>query len=509
MNKRILRNTILRLFPALLLTAGALGACNSEATDQPDYEPANSVAVSAFSLSANAKVLSNLDSVFFSIDLNHGIIFNADSLPAGTPVDRLVTKITFPSTVSKAEITMTGGQTRTGTVDYKTSPGDSIDFTGKVTLTLSSDDGSLSKSYDLRVNVHKMVADSLMWDNTSLTLLPSGSGDDAMPVAQRTVSMADKVYTLLSEADGSFSMAVTADPASSAWSVTPLSLPFTPQTRSMAAADATLYILSETGDLYSSADGISWTACGVNWSAIIGGFGDAVLGIRPESGHLYHDIYPRPAGFNETEIPADFPTSGMSDFHSFTSRWAVDPIGLFIGGSRDGRLSDATWAYDGSDWAKISHKPLPAMEGALMLPYLNYRQTATSWVQTEFSVLLAFGGRLEDGTLNRTVYISYDNGVNWMKADSLLQLPEFMPTLTDADAVISSIGMEADLNDRWQTRDVRVSPAVKRLTYVTDGSNISWDCPYIYLFGGNEASGRFNYYIWRAVLARLTFAPLF
>lgn len=509
MDKRILRNTILRLLPALLLSVTGLAACNSDGIDQPDYEPANSVAVSAFSLSANSKVLANLDSVFFSIDLNHSVIFNADSLPAGTPVDKLVPKITFPSTVAKAEITMTGGLTRTGTVDFKASPSDSIDFTGKVTLTLATEDESLSKTYDLKVNVHKMVADSLMWDNTQLVALPSGSPVAAMPTAQRTVSMAGKAYTLLREADGRFSMAVSSDLADASWDVTPLSLSFNPLLRSLSASSDKLYILSDSGDLYSSTDAMSWNPCGVKWTAIIGGFGDTLLGIRPDGGLLYHDVYPRPADFTASVIPADFPTSGMSEFHSFTSQWAVDPIGLFVGGSRDGRLSDATWAYDGATWAKISHRPLPAMEGVLMFPYFNYRQTATSWVQTEFSVLLALGGRLEDGSINRTVYLSYDNGVNWMKGDSLLQLPEFIPSLTDADAVISTVGMEADLNDRWQSRDVRVSPAVKRLTYVTDGADVSWECPFIYMFGGNDASGMFNYYVWRAVLARLTFAPLF
>lgn len=515
MSKSIFRNTLLRLAPALLLTAGALGSCNSEKSEEPPYEPAMSVAVTGFSLSPNAKVLANLDSVFFSIDLNHGVIFNADSLPVGTRIDKLVPKITFPAAVTKAEITMTGGTTRTGTVDFKTSPTDSIDFSGKVTLTLSTENEALSKTYDIRVNVHKMVADSLMWDRTALAPLPSASGT---PRSQRTVALADRTFTLVEEADGSVAMSVSSDLASARWSTTRLTLPFTPQVRSLTAAGSKLYLLSDSGDLYSSADGSAWQACGVKWQTLVGGFGDAVLGVRPDNGKLYHDIYPRPADFRAVEIPADFPTANLSEFHSFTSQWAADPIGLFVGGSRDGVVTGETWAYDGASWAKISHVPLPDLEGVLVVPYFNYRKTATSWVQTEFSVLLALGGRAQDRTLNRTVYLSYDNGVNWMKANTLLQLPDYIPALWQADAVVRTSPMNADLNAHWQTRAIRMaaharpgyfSADVKRINYNVDGADVDWECPYIYMFGGLSDGNVLNPFVWRAVLARLTFTPLF
>lgn len=515
MSKSIFRNTLLRLLPVLLLTAGALGACNSEKSEEPAYEPALSVAVSGFSLSPNAKVLANLDSVFFSIDLNHGVIFNADSLPVGTRIDKLVPKITFPDAVATAEITMTGGTTRTGTVDYKTSPTDSIDFTGKVTLRLATEDGALSKSYDIRVNVHKMVADSLMWDKSAMAPLPSLG---ANPRDQRTVTLAGSAYTLIEENDGSYSMAKATDLAAADWRVSSLSLPFRPKIRSLQAAGSHLYMIDNTGELYSSADASGWNDCGIKWLTTIGAFGEAVLGIYENNGKYYHDIYPRPADFSLTEIADDFPTENLSDFHSFTSGWAADPIGLFVGGSRNGKIYGDIWAYDGGNWAKISNVGLPPVEGVLLLPYFNYRKTATSWVQTEFSVLLAIGGRLEDGTLNRTVYLTYDNGVNWMKGDSLLQLPGYIPSLWQADAVIKTSPMNADLDDRWRPRDSRISadaslkyfsPDMKRLVYNVEGADVDWECPYIYLFGGKEADASLNSNIWRAVLARLTFAPLF
>lgn len=499
-------NIPMRVAPIFLGAAIALGACNADKSEEPPYEPAVSVAVQGFSLTANSKVLANLDSVYFSIDLDHAVIFNADSLPVGTAINKLVPKITFPAAVTKAEIEMTGGDTRTGVVDYKTSPTDSIDFTGNVKLTLSTEDGALSKTYTLKVNVHKMVADSLMWDKAAIAPLPSAA---PAPVAQRTVTLSDRTLTLVAEADGSYSIAETDDLSAATWDVTAVSFPFTPQVRSLTATADKLFILSDNGDLYTSADARQWSAAGVGWTTIIGAFGDAVLGIRPEAGRYYHDIYPRPASYAIKEIPADFPIEGLSNFNTFTSEWATDPIGNFTGGSRQGKVSGDTWAYDGHSWANISNAPLPAMEDLLVVPYFNYRQTATSWIQTEFSVLLALGGRLPDGSINRTVYLSYDNGVNWMKAESLLQLPKYLPSFCDADAIISATRKEASLGAHWQRRANTKPYDIRRIRYFVDGSDVEWDCPYIYLFGGVDASGQLNPQVWRAVLARLTFAPLF
>ena len=499
----------MRLVPALIAATAALGACNSDPTEQPAYEPAESVAVTAFSIAPNVRVMANLDSVFFSIDLDHGVIFNADSLPAGTKIDRLVPKITFPSTVTKAEIEMSGGTTRTGTVNYKTSPNDSIDFSGSVHLTLATADDALSKTYTIKVNVHKMVADSLMWDRSAVRDLPSRS---SRPLAQRTVNFNNGVYTFIEEADGAFNMVRWGNLTESTGGYSDM-VAVDNETRydvaTITPVARKLYALSKEGVLAESSDGSRWQPTGMRWKNIIGAFGESLLGIVEQDGVLCHDIWPRPAGYMPSPIPDGFPTSGMSEFHSFTSQWAAEPIGLFVGGMRDGKVSGDTWAYDGADWACISNRPLPQLQDVLLVPYFNYRQTATSWIQTEFSVLLAIGGRRQDGSVNRTVYLSYDNGVNWMEAESLLQLPAYIPSLYDADAAICNAPMEANLDNNWKVRAGRIPSDVKRIQYFTEGSEINWECPYIYLFGGYTSESILSKLVWRAVLARLTFTPIF
>ena len=99
--------------------------------------------------------------------------------------------------------------------------------------------------------------------------------------------------------------------------------------------------------------------------------------------------------------------------------------------------------------------------------------------------------------------------MNWIKGESLIQLPSYIPSLYAADALIQTSPMNASLADNWTARDPRLPHDVKRLQYFVDGNDIDWDCPYIYLFGGHTSDAALNAAIWRAVLARLTFTPIF
>ena len=69
--------------------------------------------------------------------------------------------------------------------------------------------------------------------------------------------------------------------------------------------------------------------------------------------------------------------------------------------------------------------------------------------------------------------------------------------------------MSASLDAYWKDLDTKTPRDVKRIQYFVDGSDVDWDCPYIYMFGGHPADGNLQDEILRAVLARLTFSPLF
>ena len=157
----------------------------------------------SFSLSANTRN-PGLDSAYFSIDLERGIIFNADSLRKGTDISKVVAKITYPDVVDRAIITMTGGSVRTGEIDYEKTQTDSIDFTGEVTLTLGIKKFDVEKVYRLKVNVHKEEPDLLAWDEMAFAALPSRLGS---PLRQKTVEMKGMAVSLIEENDGTYTLA--------------------------------------------------------------------------------------------------------------------------------------------------------------------------------------------------------------------------------------------------------------------------------------------------------------
>ena len=101
-----LLNTFRRFSGCLLAGAAtvAVVSCNEKTEDVEIYLTPSNVAVTAFSLNEDDDVMANLDSVFFSIDLANGVIFNADSLPIGTKIDKLVTTIKYSSYVTKAMV---------------------------------------------------------------------------------------------------------------------------------------------------------------------------------------------------------------------------------------------------------------------------------------------------------------------------------------------------------------------------------------------------------------------
>lgn len=332
MKKSLLRKSAL-LAPALFLTLGAATSCNSkEKNDDDELQAAvtlSTVAVKSFSLKSDSKVLNKLDSVFFSIDLNNGVIFNADSLPKGTKITRLIPVITFPLSMSEAKLVISGGTEKTDTIDYLTNSTDSVDFSRNVKLNVTSLDGQYKYSYRIKVNVHEQDPDSIMWGDMAVSELPSRM---ANPVAQKTVEFKEKITSLIRENDGSYTLSGTSDMNSFVWTRQEVNFAFNPEVESLETTDDTMFILDDSGNLYTSADGLSWNPTGENWVDIIGGYNGSMLGIKSTDSGLMHCHYPANAGITDSAVDPEFPLSGRTSFHCIDSEWTPDPIGIFVGG---------------------------------------------------------------------------------------------------------------------------------------------------------------------------------
>ena len=487
-------------------------SCNdsNNSSDEPVVLSSNTL-VTAFSLAENDSVLADLDSLFFTIDVDNRIIYNADSLPKGTKINRLVANISMYAT-STGVIRISGASTMEDTTyTYNSSANDSIDFTGNVYLTVNAADGISSREYRLQVNVHQVEPDSLYWNRLARRNLPVRSSE---LVRQKTVQKGTELFCLVEEERG-YTVSVTGDPASNSWEIAGADFGFVPDIDSFTATADALYILSDDKSLYCSTDGgKTWSSTGSSYYSLIGGYGADLLCISEENGTYYHDIYRQGGSLSSAryEIEEDFPVSGFSQCVGLENEWSQIGQVLFIGGTmQNGMPNSCVWGYDGSDWGKISRIAVPvAKTGMTLLRYYNF--TGSYYDMQGYPVWLAIGGRDSEGHVTDTVYISYDNCVTWSEGDDLLQLPDYISPFANAQAFVYNTTMTRAMSSEWESMPSRRLPfwwtvAGDGQTRAATGS-ASWECPYIYMFGGVNDSGMLMNNIWKGVLNRLTFKPV-
>lgn len=491
-----------------VVVMAATGSCNSKSEGDEIAVTSATVAIKEFKLKANSLLLTSLDSVFFSLDLDNGVIFNADSLPKGTDVSRLVVDITFMNTMTAANLNFRKDNVKDTTVNYLTNPGDSIDFTYPVTLNVTAADGTSTYEYLLKVNVHKVEPDSLIWDRLATSALPSSKSD---PKTQKTIATTGGVYTLIEESDGSFSMARAEDMASlpdaTAESFNP---GFVPEIESFCEAAGNFYMLSSDGTLYESQNAEDWDATSEKWISIIGTYADHILGLKENDGEMYYCHYPEDNVIADGMSAEDFPIAGRSELGIIETGWSPLPIGIFNGGTdRNGNISGATWAFDGKSWTIISEKPAPALTGSTLIRYVTFRNSGSLRKKTELDVWLLMGGKDSEDNYNTDLYLTLDNGVTWTKASAFMQLPQAFPRLEGADAIVEYSELSASLAANWSRRDIKDPGRWMKISYNIDGNDIYWECPYIYIIGGTTPEGTLSDILWRMVLARLEFTPIF
>ncbi len=497
---------LLPVLMVLTLLTIATG-CNSSSDPQVnDYTVGTEMQVTRFYLKAKNSVMKNLDSVFFSIDVQNGLIYNADSLPVGTNVSALIPMITYPSTVAGALITMSDDEGFYKEVNYTENPSDSIDFTKNVKLLLVAAGEQYSKEYSIKVNVHKMSPDSLWWDKTAVAPLPSRLKN---PQQQKTVSRDNKVWCMLCESDGSYTISSTDAINEGSWSRTPVTLPFSPNLRSLTATTSAFYMLSTDGALYTSPDCQSWSDTGCRWISIVASYGDYLQGIRMNSdGIRMHTQYPA-GSFNEYSLEEGFPVRGASNTGHYTTKWSARPLSLIVGGEKaDGSMTGHTWAFNGQTWCFISETEVPQTSEGTLIPYYAYLKQTSLWVTNEFSIWMYIGGQQADGTPNKKVYISFNNGVSWRPASQEMQLPEYIAPMFQMDHAIAEVPYHASFAPQiWRNAPSPFSPKRYR-DYTTDGYEIYWNCPYIFITGGRDSDGILSNTIWRGVINRLSFRPI-
>lgn len=475
---------------AILAITGMMMSCNDNSNKDIEFTYSSTM-VKSFKLQRDDSVLNRMDTIYFSIDLVNGRIFNADSLPFGTKTDALLVSLKTDN-CSKIEFHCKGRDGKDKVVDYMTSSTDSINFAdGPVKLHLVSFDGKAERDYMVQVNVHTMVPDSLYWDRLARRNLPSTLTGI---ISQHTTRSGDKAVCLTASMSD-YCIALNSAPASDPWTYIEPDISFNPDISTLTGTDDALYMLDRDGHLYRSTDdGRTWNVTDQTWTYIYGAYGQRLLGVTEgNDGQLHHVAYDYPAAVVSDASVGDCPVSGTTQPAKFDSKWSVAPQLTILGGrTADGSLTSATWGYDGNSWAKLSDNfPMP-IEGAVLVSYEITTTDSLSWTSTRTPALLAMGGRTNQ-LLNNAVYISRDFGMNWHKGDINLQLPSYLTVGYDAQALV----FDSTITAKSENRN---NKAVRPVT--------EWQAPYIYLFGGRDLTGTLLPWLWRGVINSLTFKPL-
>lgn len=501
----------------------AFAACNSSSYEGDVVIP-DAAMCTQFSFRASSGKTA-ADTVFFTIDQLGQRIFNADSLPMGTDISQLVPQVTTRG-ASIVEFHVTRPVKGDTVYNYLEHSDEAIDFGAeRVRLRIVSLDGMATCVYDVRVNVHTVRTDTLVWKRLERGSLPSSFH---IVTEQHTAQTASQIFCLTRYGQ-QYCMARAEEPMST-WIYTTPGFDFTPDMNSLTGTKDCLYILDNTGVLHRSADnGVTWTSTGRRMTYIYGAYGDRLIGSLLDGGVWRHVEYP---GTGETAITdSGFPVSGTSQALCRSFEMSDDMQMVVTGGRlADGTLTNQTWAFDGTSWARISrHSPIGhAAESMTLVPYFTVKTDTLSLVTTKQSVLMAMNGRLSDGSMNDTVYVSRDFGMNWTKADSLYQPARQMPlrylaqgfvynyTTTDADTKPAKAAARAASRTGWVTLFDSERPLFPWHANTIAGdckplatTPISqWQVPYIFLFGGVGEAGQTYNTLFRGVITYLTFKPL-
>ena len=343
--------------------------------------------------------------------------------------------------------------------------------------------------------VHKENPDSLKWNQSWRRDLP-GIPDNTK--AYKIVHHGDKYCAMAF--DGTACYLLTTDaPNGGVWQSRQADVPFEPQVASLASTGEALYMLDANGGLWTSVDGLAWTACGVTWHSLLGAYGSRVLGVQAVEGGYCHDEYPRGEAFVPAAIEDGFPVAHSSGMIVTDNKWALSQQAILVGGiDAQGKLLGDVWGYDGTTWGKINNihsSALPALADATLVPYYTYKTLSGTRRYARQSTWYVIGGKLADGSLNSKIYLSNTQGITWAAGESTMALPDYIPRFYGAQAIVCYETLTPG-GAAHQPRRVK--------SLVT-----SWECPFLYLYGGYNDRGELLPSVWRGVYNRLTNTPVY
>ncbi|MCR5050579.1 MAG: DUF6242 domain-containing protein [Paludibacteraceae bacterium] len=403
--------------------AGLLvAACKEKSTPVAKSSVAQ---LTAFAFARNDSMPGLAKAVFVVEErLDTGLVWNRDSMLYGTRLDSVVPKFTFAATPGEAKLT-----TPTDTIPL--TGYDTVDFSrGPIFLTVTSQDKSKTKIYEIRPTVHRVDPDLYQWSQLY-------AGFAAQEDCEQRVVEQGSDFVLF--ANNGFAISTYRSADGVAWSEPDVvtGLPAGTKVRQIISDGTTLYY-GQGNAIYTSTDAKTWTANTVSpnvvtmllfWNervwALVGTNDDYELAYVEGTTLTLSGLKP---------VNSSFPVSDFATvtFLSSSGRNRAMIIGGF---SENGISLNTRWNLEYSGHIEEN-------DGYRMQEFSIDRPSFTSLtgisVVSYNNQLLMFGGVDADMTyFGRDILISNDEGLNWDKADpEKNQLPEVYQARQKQTAIV-------------------------------------------------------------------------
>lgn len=360
------------------------------------------------------------DAVFtyeYDAALGDSVIVNLDSLPYQTRIDSVYPTFSFTSSAG-AFLIQSDASSATGLDTVYITGTDTIDFNKVIRVVNYAANGKDSTSYLIKVNVHQVEPELYVWNRKVGQIYSHGAS------IQKAIYFKDKFYFFAGSGVNNY--LYTSDKALQWVSETLSGLPQNCNFRDITIFNGKLYLVHEDGNIYSSADGYSWTSAN---PAVPGYTINHLLFVLDNNlwsvfkNQLTQAYHFATSGDGATwqikeSLPAGFPVVDFAAL-SFKSRTNKTKAIVVGGYDAEGDILSSVWSvqknvYNEYKWVDFTDGNTAYLEAHAGATVINYDDK-----------LLFFGGMNIDGNIVDTAYMeSIDEGLTWRSADTTYNVIE-------------------------------------------------------------------------------------
>ncbi len=348
----------------------------------------------------------NLNNAKFTLEFDplvgDSVIVNLDSLPCNTRIDSVFPTFTFKSTSAQYLIY---GNDSTIPLDGK----DTIDFTKPVRVKNYAANQDSSRTYTVKVNVHKVEPELYVWNKLSDAV----DAHDA--TSQKAIIFNDTIFYYLNNGTEAYLYKSTDGKSWSEQSVS--GLPVNTPLNDMQLFNGKLYLTQNGDKVYSSSDRRNWTLKtnpDYQFKSLLFNLDGklwAVVQSKADLSYRFANTTDGSEWIIRGEIPANFPVKDFASI-AFSGRTGKSKVLVAGGYSKDGSLLKNNWSSeDGAYWVDFStenHSLDSLMIGATVISYDKKLFVFGKYVNKKGVVVPHFKQSIDEGFSWQTPDTTYN-----------------------------------------------------------------------------------------------------